>query len=330
MVLSKDGVGGNSGSVSPRIIDNASLLAGISSLLQENPSLYCGWQNGGPPFSVPTGTWLIRFGFGLSDAVISLDGGAPVNYYGLPAGIRILTANLKIKVFRPINGNGDVTGDLFFQQDAAVESVDLNQVLTGTPVIKTFAYDFSLSGFGAFFDVINDGFGIRCVFVSAGTVNQGFFDARIEGTHEILQWTFTLNPPDGSQVTAGNADENGTLIIITSDPNDPNHLLLNQLTISVACGAITIVTQTETLFSFYLPIACSGSGLTDITATGNGVQFSGSVSLGNLDILLTDASGIYTLVKNKNNDTLYSSLRDGTTIDVKIPNPFIKTGYIGG
>jgi len=53
----------------------------------------------------------------------------------------------------------------------------------------------------------------------------------------------------------------------------------------------------------------------------------GSVPLGNFTILVANASGIYHLVDGKAEDTLYSSVRDGTTFDVKIPNPGAKTGF---
>jgi hypothetical protein len=46
-------------------------------------------------------------------------------------------------------------------------------------------------------------------------------------------------------------------------------------------------------------------------------------------VLAADPSGIYTLVPGKTNDTLYD--RDVTpvgTIDVKIPDPFLKTGFL--
>ncbi len=64
-----------------------------------------------------------------------------------------------------------------------------------------------------------------------------------------------------------------------------------------------------------------------ITIIAYGPGFSGSVPLGNFVILVTKGSGIYQFVNGKTNDTLYSSTRDGTTYDVKIPNPFAKTGF---
>lgn len=58
-----------------------------------------------------------------------------------------------------------------------------------------------------------------------------------------------------------------------------------------------------------------------------GPPFSGSVPLGTFTILETNGSGVYQFQNGKTNDTLYSSTRDGTTYNVKIPNPFGKTGF---
>ena len=49
------------------------------------------------------------------------------------------------------------------------------------------------------------------------------------------------------------------------------------------------------------------------------------------EVVVADASGIYTLTPSKTNDTLYvSTINGNTTEDVKFPQPFVKTGFIGG
>lgn len=58
-----------------------------------------------------------------------------------------------------------------------------------------------------------------------------------------------------------------------------------------------------------------------------GTQFSGSVPLGEFTVLVANASGIYTFVEGKTNDTLYTAARDGETYNVKIPNPGARTGF---
>lgn len=64
-----------------------------------------------------------------------------------------------------------------------------------------------------------------------------------------------------------------------------------------------------------------------LTGTGyGGINFGGAVSD---DIIFSsNPSGIYTLVEGKTHDTLYERLTGVTSVDVKIPDPFIKTGFI--
>lgn len=74
-----------------------------------------------------------------------------------------------------------------------------------------------------------------------------------------------------------------------------------------------------------------GSGFPNLSNPPNGTTFSGSVKLGLLKILTTQASGIYRIVADKTNDTLYiNNPNDNTTANFAFPDPFIKTGFIGG
>jgi hypothetical protein len=64
---------------------------------------------------------------------------------------------------------------------------------------------------------------------------------------------------------------------------------------------------------------------TIITMLG-GIDFGGSASF----IFSADPSGIYTLVPGKTHDTLYDRIgEEVTSLDVKIPRPFVKTAYFG-
>jgi hypothetical protein len=56
-----------------------------------------------------------------------------------------------------------------------------------------------------------------------------------------------------------------------------------------------------------------------------GLNFNGDAPY----LALEDASGIYILVENKKTDTLYPK-SDNTTVEVPIPDPSWKTGYVGG
>ncbi len=65
-----------------------------------------------------------------------------------------------------------------------------------------------------------------------------------------------------------------------------------------------------------------------LTGTGNGTIFVGEFPLQNFNTTLVDGSGLYKLVDSQRHDTYYDR---GTspveTIDLKIPDPNIKTGY---
>ena len=57
-----------------------------------------------------------------------------------------------------------------------------------------------------------------------------------------------------------------------------------------------------------------------------GMDFNGEAPY----LVVQDLSGIYTLVPNKLTDTLYDRQAGQTTVEVEIPDPTFKTGYIGG
>lgn len=66
---------------------------------------------------------------------------------------------------------------------------------------------------------------------------------------------------------------------------------------------------------------------TNIVIICGGPGFDGSVPLGTFTIIVANGSGIYEFVEGKTNDTLYSTARDGSTYDVRIPTPSGKTGF---
>lgn len=77
------------------------------------------------------------------------------------------------------------------------------------------------------------------------------------------------------------------------------------------------------------------AGPLDVTFGGDSPDIimigSGGYTLGGgaIFVFVEDASGIYRIVANKTNDTLYDRNTDDT-MDVKIPDPFVDTGFIGG
>lgn len=143
----------------------------------------------------------------------------------------------------------------------------------------------------------------------------------VSGEYGVQSFSWSIETP--GPVAGG--DE---IVVVATDPE---FSLTDVTEICFTFGSLTICTtdfieQTPTRLVFVLPSGVDYTGFVSITGT----TFSGSVFLGSLEYLFEDASGIYKLVKNKTSDTIYAPARDGTTVDVKIPNPRAKSGFIGG
>lgn len=96
------------------------------------------------------------------------------------------------------------------------------------------------------------------------------------------------------------------------------------ITINVPIGNWTLITSRR--LQFTMP-SWGGRLPTVVRVRIQGTQFSGTVERQLYTIYFVTASGIYQLVPGKTSDTLYIEAEPGETIDVKIPNPSIRTGY---
>lgn len=158
---------------------------------------------------------------------------------------------------------------------------------------------------------------------------------RVEGVYEIVSFSWTLVQPTERVDT-------GDIITVTSDPDGVNPLDLDTiLTITITytdengdpqtIPVVTITHIDSNTLTFVMPDLLSvgdppGIVIIEITSS----EFSGSVELGRLvTIYFLNAPGIYRIVAGKTNDTLYD-IENGGTVDVKIPNPTFKTGFIDG
>lgn len=246
----------------------------------------------------------IRFNLGYY-----LDGsGVETPFNSLPAGFFPTSALLKV-----LTGVFDVgcTGKLQF--DAATESPAFSS--SGT---QLYAYPGSLGAL----DLISNGAGIRFIRAGGGGAGSASFDfLRIDGDYSIDTFQYTLSPTG----TVAVGDE----ITVTSDPNSPNPLDLTEMTVKVNGKEVTPTVQTVNLLIFIIPPWVDGDF--PVEFIGDGTQFSGSILAATLTVLFTDASGVYVITPGKTNDTVYNnSPVNDDTIDIKFPNPFIKTAYIGG
>ena len=96
---------------------------------------------------------------------------------------------------------------------------------------------------------------------------------------------------------------------------------------SIDIPSIRWIIFTLHFWRFTVPAGVNGQ-IVEVVITST--QFSGSVTLGKLvTLFFLNATGIYTITAGKTNDTIYDN-DNGGTVDVKIPNPFWKTGFVGG
>ena len=267
------------------------------------------WFLSNPPYewglgSVNTSGTLVNHWDPAHLIFASAHGSFPVN--NPPVGFRP-TTNLKASVY--ILMNGPNSPDTFICEASGSSSSTPTQL---PPLVL------SLPDYLSYVLLVSPSITITI----ENTNNSGFTYRRnlssISGNYEIFIWTWTLNPVSGSLVSPGDT--------ITIASTGVDALLLDELTIEM--GGIPIVpsAQTENLLTFIVP---NINGSSSIIATGNGVQFGGTVLLGSLTVLVDSGSGIYFISPGKTNDTIYDRNNPGQSIIVKIPNPFAKTGFIG-
>jgi hypothetical protein len=235
-----------------------------------------------------------------------LDGsGTPTEFNNLPAGFTLDTVIAKV-----VAGTFDTLNRGYLQFNQATESPSFNT--SGTKIFVWPDLTKNPISIGL------NGVGIRLERDTGGGIGTPSWDfSRVEGDYSLQAFSWTL--PSSSV-------ESGDEVTITG-----NNGLENIEEICIAFGGLTICTsnfikQSPTSLTFVIPSGVNFSGIIYVTAN---LPLGESVFVGSLTYVFENASGIYTLIKNKTNDTLYDGIRDGTTRNVKIPNPFIKTGYVG-
>lgn len=251
---------------------------------------------------------------------IFLDGSpTPISFAGLPSGFTVLTASVEIRTDPSGVQPGGGVAQFFLQQGPSND---------GTVNTNSFPYS-SL----AILHIVSSGIGLKVNFTApmgtAPGIGPAIYDFRVEGTYELQGFIFTLQVPnepvntgDEITVTSGTLDLDQVTDIdieYTDENGDPQII------------PVTVIRkQNSNTLIFIMPDLNSiGAPPGIIIITIHSTQFSGSVTLGKLiTIYFLNAPGIYTLVAGKSNDTLYD-IENGGTVDVKIPNPFGKVGFVG-
>lgn len=179
------------------------------------------------------------------------------------------------------------------------------------------------------FPSVQAGFIIRELYVQC---DYEFWSTSLRLSPGVTSEPYTTNSPAGTEFLITTDPGDGSLteiinIIIYSEDSSGN------LVLGATILAADFLIQTATQIRFRMPafaLGSSGSRLI-VSATGNGVAFSGPIYVGSILPILVNGSGIYTLVPGKKYDTYYD--RSGSvvaTVDMVIPTPRFKTGYFGG
>jgi hypothetical protein len=279
-------------------------------------------SGGPPPFpqainsfagaGVLTEDAILRLGFSLVGNIISLDGNPAISFAGLPSGFTIISALISIYT---TNNGSDVTNHFRVTFDTSVESGDLNFI---NP--RTFAYPGVLPSTLLFF---LQGCGIHVNNLTVGQQTSRWFgNYKVTGTYIIVStnWTLPL-----SSIKAG---DKVTLTSVSPLAQGVTQVLIQHSGQTTEIAAQDFLEQTPTFITFYMPEFGNYNGPVTVTVVGNGVQFSGSVLIGNLTVAFVDASGIYVLTPLKPTDTVYDRTTPGATVDVAIQDPTIETAFL--
>lgn len=364
----------------------------------------------------PSISGLLRFDFDQSTSIISLDGNPAISFNNLPAGFVPLTC-----IFSLVSFGTQTAGpnNVFLQMDSFTEGPVFQPPILPPYLIGVVSY----SPPPTMFDIIHNGCGIRVAFAGSNE-SVAVCGFSFTGTYDIQSFSWTITNPDipvkagpkkfRTPSTSTNLIDNVITITSPSGPPPPDPPALDFTKLNTATPItlkfvaedgtlvtfniplISVTVLTANLLTFLIPITLIPviiqyypSGLParlsiSIFANGNGTQFSGSIQLGTLTLLIADGSGIYRIILDKTSDTIYNrdsgyetlnelimlSLSDEfetedffrlleypykilanendeeeidpdlfsvigilqgvvTTFDIKIPNPFIETGYIG-
>lgn len=300
----------------------------------------------------------LGFRFSFSDDCISLNGDSPISFDNLPAGFNVIGASTSPTLSAGLQSGGNTFGGIaiasaeltlgtvkvgLFYSDSEGPSSFSNDVggsvSASVPVNTLIDYPTVIT--------ISDLLSLGPQFIISGNAslingvpNPGFFwvgtlsvdSFSVVGSYQIIQYTWNIDAPPKVQ--------NGDTITITSDGDNPLDLdditevdvqYLDPSTQEIIVTPITVfTTQGPRILVFTLDGVPSGVPKIRIFVKSNGRQFSGSVLLGELlTIFFTDGTGIYKLVPGKTNDTLYiQDVVPYATINVKIPDPTLKTAFV--
>lgn len=282
--------------------DDAALVAAVASISTDSIVIN----------TVPNGG-SISFNVAL---FLDTDPGTPItNVAFLPAGFVVLTCQLKVV----ISNNLATTPDT---DNIGFNSFEKTEISGSSGIAPFFTHLYAHPGIlPGNLHILGETpiVELECTG-EAGSVNTSIEFIQILGTYGIQSHNYELDPESSSEVEEGQVIHVESGGIPGATPID-----FSAASIRVNGVEVELITQSSSGLSFAIP---PGSGA--VTVELFSTLFSGSITLGSYTVLVANGSGIYVLTPGKTDDTLYSSSRDGTTWDARIPDPFVKTGFIRG
>lgn len=264
-------------------------------------------------------------------SVISIDGATPIPLSSLPAGFNIIGQPL----FRGQSGSdysGSVvrsattdTAQLVFTHSSRTVSVSaatpgFGYPLTAPVLIITGGYkvaDMQLFANIVGNSIINPYVGPCNLFIPKNPV--------ITGSYQIIssQWIIdNLTHPTRNYFTPGDSGQ-----IHNNTDTDDIFDTVTEIYLGTTVVLPPYIIQTKKRIVFTIPSIPNNTVPVTIT---NPTEFNGDAVIGPLRILTPNRSGIYSITSGATHDTLYLGDGTNTTEDVAIPDPTIKTGFIGG
>lgn len=285
--------------------------------------------------------------------IASLDGESPAtligaDYFagvsGLPpsdptSAIQVLPGD-NSDVGADINGNigAQITyintgNDIDFTTTGAISPVSMGTgfysrlfyaIFFGEPVGPTYEIDISVTLSGTpLGDLTESG----AVDANTGAdVDSAVYDDDVDRQTITLTWTTAPGPAKPTVVSV--VLPGPTTLVVGTVPAGQPPTLTFTLPPGIPPGTISIITNTIIVPNISPPTTTPFTIPTNIMSP---LTLSGGIDLGGTMIVqaLTDPSGVYTLVPGKRSDTLYDRIPAEVSVEVKIPDPYIKTSFVG-
>ena len=263
---------------------------------------------------------------------LELDGIDVGGINDVPPGFKVLSATWGFKAF-----NNPLVGGMPASRVSTGSDGSDNQAASGSGGNTYFnSYPGTITAIELFTDELHAEFDVtgnnkKVQVILGDNISDANF--LIGGAYDIVNFSFTVDPQPavlGDTITVGATDALDEVDEIHITYIDP----VSGEVVDTTVPQSAFLTQTPTEITFilssaYVPSDFAGDVM--LWGVGNGTQFSGTIALGVLAILIENGSGLYRLVARKTNDTVYISSATGDdTQDVAFPDPFFQTGYVGG